>query len=173
MTNDERLKAATDLLQSEPDTAHKLCLDVLKEDPENVPANVMLGVISCRAERYGAALAFFARACELKPQRAEMWNNLGTVYHELKKPAKAREYFQRAQGIREDAMYLANIGVTYSDEGNSAEALKWIQRAEKMGDVHGRARILANPRELPPARWREGAYEGRIAWVGASGPWPA
>lgn len=156
MTNDERLKAATDLLQSEPDAAHKLCLDVLKDDPENTPANVMLGVISCRAERYGTALAFFARACELKPARAEMWNNLGTVYHELKKPAKAREYFKRAQSIREDAMYLANIGVTYSDEGEHAEALKWIQRAEKMG---GKTPAIANAAafaHLSLGQWKDG-----------------
>lgn len=164
MTNDERLKAATDLLQSEPDAAQRLCLDVLKEDPENTPANVMLGVLHCRAEKYGTALAFFARAAELKPHRAEMWNNLGTVYHELKKPAKAREYFKRAQSIKEDPLYVCNIGVTYSDEGEPAEALKWISRAERMGGKTPAVSNAAAFAHLSLGQWKEGwaAYEATL-----------
>lgn len=155
MTPDERLKVATELLQSDPDAAHKLCQDILKDDPECAPANVLLGVISTRAERYGAALAFFYRAAELKPNRAEMWNNLGTVYHELKKPAKAREYFKRALSLKEDPMYLANIGVTYSDEGEHAEALKWIQKAAKSGMTPAIANAAAFA-HLSLGQWAEG-----------------
>ena len=161
MTNDERLKAATDLLQSEPDVAYKLCMDVLKDDPENAPANVMMGVISCRADRYGSALAHFHRAAELKPHRAEMWNNLGTVYHEVKRPAKAREYFKRAVAIKEDAMYLSNVGVTYTDEGDYHEALRWINRAKKLDEDKPAIHTAECFARLSLGQWKEGfaAYE--------------
>jgi hypothetical protein len=161
LTNDERLKNATELLQTEPDVAYRLCMDVLRDDPETAPANVLMGVISCRAGRYGDAIAHFHRAADLNPARAEMWNNLGTVYHEVKRPAKAREYFKRAVAIKEDAMYLSNVGVTYTDEGDYHEALKWINRAKKLGEDKPAIHTAEAFARLSLGQWKEGwaAYE--------------
>ena len=130
---EEKLKEATLCFNEAPDQAYAILHDVLKEDPENCPANTLAGVIQTRAGRYGAALAYFTRARELRPDKAEMWNNLGTIYHEIKKPAKAREYFRRALQLKpNDPLYMTNIGVTYSDEGNPHECLRWVAKVKKI-----------------------------------------
>lgn len=132
----DKLKRAAELINGSPDDASEayvLCGEVLKEDPESAAANTLAGVIQCRAGRYGSALAYFSRAAELRPDKPETWNNIGTVYHELKKPAKAREYFKRALGLKpNDPLYMGNIGVTYSDEGDPAECLRWVAKAKKI-----------------------------------------
>lgn len=160
----ERLQIAHELMRDEPDAAHKLCQEVLRDDPDCTPAHVLIGVIATRAERYGTALVHFEKAAALQPKRAEMWNNVGTVWHEIKRPAKAREFFQRALSCRNDPMYLVNIGVTYSDEGNHAEALKWISKARKLNQNAPGADNAAAFAHLSLGQWRDGwaAYEATL-----------
>lgn len=161
MNQTEKLKAATELLNDEPDAAHKLCQDIVREDPECVPAHTLLGVIATRAERYGTALAHFQLAADLKPDRAEMWNNLGTVYHEIKRPSKAREMFKRALDLKHDPLYMTNIGVTYSDDGDHAEALKWIEKAKRIKPDLPSIQHASAFAHLALGQWAEGwaAYE--------------
>lgn len=128
----DRLRLATELVYDEPDAAYGLCREELRDNPDSHAAWTLAGVIACRAERLPEALAFFERALKINPARAEGWSNLGTALHELRRPAEARVAFRRAYELREDALYVCNIGVTYSDEGNHVEALKWIRKAERM-----------------------------------------
>jgi hypothetical protein len=132
----ERLRAAASLAYDEPDTAYALCQEELTENPDSHAALTLAGVISCRAERYPVALAFFERAVKMNPTRAEGWNNLGTAFHELRQPLRAREAFRRAYELKEDPLYVVNIGVTFSDENNHREAIKWIRKAERMDPNH-------------------------------------
>lgn len=128
----QRLLLAHEIKDEEPDAAYGLCMEELQDNPDQWAAWAIAGSIACRAARLPVALACFERVTVLAPQRADAWNNLGTAWHELKMPVRARECFRRALDISEQALYLVNIGATYSEEGNHVEALKWIRRAERM-----------------------------------------
>ena len=152
----DRLKLAAQIVYDEPDAAYGLCQEELTERPDSHAALTLAGVIACRADKLPVALAFFERAVKVNPQRAEAWNNLGTAWHELKYPLKARECFRRAMELREDALYVVNVGVTYSDEGDHKEALKWIRKAEKIDPGHPSIPAAACFAELAQGDWKNG-----------------
>ena len=143
----ERLILADELKDEEPDAAYGLCMEELEDNPESWVAWTLAGNIACRAQKLPIALALFERAVKIMPGRAETWNNLGTAYHELKNPEKARAAFRRANEISENALYVNNIGATYSEEGNHIEALKWIRKAERM-NYRQRKGILTHDTQL-------------------------
>lgn len=130
-----RLLLAQDIKDTEPDAAYGLCMEELQDNPYQWAAWSLAGSIACKADRLPTALAFFEMTASLQPDRADSWNNLGTVWHALKHPAKARECFRRALSIQEHPLYLCNIGATYSDDGDHIEALKWIRKAQRL-DPH-------------------------------------
>lgn len=165
MTPDAKLQAATQCLDADPDQTYRICEEVLKEDPENAAANTLAGVVMTRADRLGAALAFFSRAAEIKPKRAEMWNNMGTVFHEMRKPAKAREHFKRALELKpDDALYMCNVGVTYSDEAEHEEALRWVAKAEKVNPAVPMIQHAKAFASLALGNWADGwkAYDSTL-----------
>jgi tetratricopeptide (TPR) repeat protein len=79
-------------------------------------------------------------------------NGLGDIWHELGKPAKARQFYERALAIeereygpdhREIASTLINLGNAWGDLGKPAKARQFIERAlaiqeREYGPDHGR-----------------------------------
>jgi len=126
-----RLEQAAEQVGEDPDAAYALCLEELYDDPNSAAANTLAGVIQMRAEKYGAALGFFHRACLLRPDKVETWNNLGACYQDMRFPLHAREVYKKALEVKENAQTCANMAVTYADTNEWATALKWIRRAEK------------------------------------------
>lgn len=71
-------------------------------------------------------------------QTATLYNNIGTVYHDLKEYDKALKYYNMALTIREKvldkehpsvATSYNNIGVVYDNQGNYAKALEYYKMA--------------------------------------------
>jgi hypothetical protein len=93
-----------------------------------------------------------------------MWNNLGTVWHELRQPARARQHFMRALEIRNDPLYMVNVGVTFSDEANHEEALKWLAKAEKIKPELPSLRNASAFANLALGNWEKGwkDYESNL-----------
>jgi tetratricopeptide (TPR) repeat protein len=152
----ERLLLAHEVKDENPDAAYGLCMEELQDNPDQWAAWAMAGSIACKASRLPIALACFERVTTIAPQRADAWNNLGTAWHELKIPAKARECFRRALSITEHPLYLTNIGATYSEEGNHIEALKWIRKAERMDPALQAIPAAAAFAELATGDWANG-----------------
>lgn len=125
-----------DAVQDRPEEAYSIAQRVLRDDPDCAPALFILGTVLTRTERFGEAIPIFERAAKLAPKRNEVLNNLGLSWQECGRPDVARGYFQRALGMQRTPQYLSNMGVTFMDEGNFAEAIKWSNRALDMDPDH-------------------------------------
>lgn len=150
------MRQAESLLKDDPDAAHRLCMEVLRHKPDSLAANTMAGVINHKADRPGAALAYFERVTQLAPHKPEGWNNLGTVYHELRLPIRAREHFMRAWELRKDDWYAANVGATYVETGDYKTALSWVKKALAINPECTNALTNAAFVHLGAGNWSEG-----------------
>src|SRR5512139_1744064 len=125
------LLEASKLVDDDPDEAMRLALAELRDNPNSAAAHTLCGVIMMRAERFGTAQGHFHRACDLRPDKVETWNNLGALYQEMRFPLMARDAYRRALEVVENAQTCAQMAVTYSDTNEWSQAWKWIKRAEK------------------------------------------
>ncbi len=152
----ERLLFANEIKEENPDAAFGLCQEELQDNPSNWAAWSLAGTLAVKGNRLATALAYYQRAADIAPHRSENWNNLGTVWHELKQPETARTCFRRAYEIKEEPLYLVNIGATYSEEGNHIEALKWIHKAQRKAPDLPAIPAAAAFAELATGNWKEG-----------------
>lgn len=150
------LDVAKELLESDPDQAYRICQDHLNAHPESHAAYTLCGVINYRAERFGAALAFFNAALSLNPKQAELLNWIGTVWHDLQRPSIARDYIKRALELKKNPLYMTGIGATYTEDGNHLEAIKWAKKAQAIDpDLIHAKQVLAFA-QLALGDWENG-----------------
>ena len=128
------------LLEDDPDEAHRKCRALLDADPDDALALFLMGTIEARAERFGLAVNIFRRVVDLKPDRAEAWNNVGMAFEGLHKPAKAREAFMAAWNRSKTAGYAGNIALTYLEERQYTKTLEWCEKAFKIDPEHSGAK---------------------------------
>lgn len=124
------------MIQEHPEETYAICQSILREDPDSAPALYMLGTVLTMTERHGEAIPVLERAAKLASKRSSAWNNLGLAWQECGRPDIARGHFQKSLGMERTPQYLSNIGVTYMDEGNFAEAIKWSNRALELDPDH-------------------------------------
>lgn len=107
-----------------------------------------MGIISQSKGDYGKALEFFLKASELDPYNAQIWNNVGSMYFLLKKPAKAREVFERGMGIdggKGSPGIYTNMGILSLTEKKYDDALRYFRKAVELNPDLIEARVnLAN-----------------------------
>ena len=132
----ELLRRAAKVIQETPEETYAIVQTILREDPDNAAALYMLGTVLSMTERHGEAIPVLERAAKLAPKRNSAWNNLGLAWQECGRSDIARGHFQKALGMERTAQYLSNIGVTYMNEGNFAEAIRWSNRALEMEPGH-------------------------------------
>lgn len=158
------LDQAKALLDSDPDECYRLCQQHLTEHPDSHAAYTLCGVVNYRVERYGAALAFFSMALKYNAKQPELWNWLGTCWHELRRPEEARECFLRALQLRQAPQYMTAMAATYSDEGDQRQALRWIDKAEALQPGYLHAKQVSAFAHLALGDWRRGweAYKANL-----------
>ena len=152
---DNRLAAAFQCLDDDPDQAARICHDVLRDDPDEQAALFMLAMVNSRAERFGTSLALFERVTRLNPKRHEAWSNMGMALVECGQPDKAREAFRRAIDIEPRASYMANLGAAYLTEGNYTEALRWAKKSLAIEDNSGAHSVMGFA-SLAAGDWKAG-----------------
>lgn len=150
------LRTAVALIDSDPDAAHDICNDALRDNPNDVLALFLVGNIYAKAERFGPAIAVFERCTRLAPKRDEAWNNLGMAYQECGMRVEAREAFKRAIDLTPKPSYYANLAVTYLTEGDHAAAKQYAKRALKMEPGHDGAWTTLGFASLATGDWQEG-----------------
>ncbi|MEZ5892247.1 MAG: tetratricopeptide repeat protein [Parvularculaceae bacterium] len=103
---------------------------VLRQDPDNVDALRLLGVVCIRQKNHSDAEALLSRAVALAPQFAFGWNNLGLAQSEQGKYAEAEKSF--AQAIRltpRDPEVYATQASSYVQAGRHDDALVYYKKA--------------------------------------------
>lgn len=174
------------LLSEDPDEAHRRCRELLDSDPDDAQALFLMGVVESRAERYGVAYNLFKRVADLKPSRAEAWNNVGMALEGLHKPERAREAFLEAwKRDKRVANYPANVALTYMEQRNYKEALKWCQTAFQLDPEHSGTKTTWGMCNLALGNWKDGwagmahslggkfrkevVYGDEVRWTGEKG----
>lgn len=120
------------LIDEDPDEAAKKAAQTLDQDPENPLALFVIATVYSRAERFGIAANIFTRITQIKPDRAEPWNNLGMCYAGMGDSERAKEAFFKAWGLQKQAIFAANIGMSYHSDRKLNEAIKWCTTALEM-----------------------------------------
>ena len=81
---------------------------------------------------------FIGRAIELEPSVAELWANLGLVYHELGKSSEAIESLTKAARLN-PSLFVPQLflGIEYLAAKNPTAALSYLETAERLrpGDL--------------------------------------
>lgn len=145
------------LIEDDPDEAARQASQLLDKNPDDSLALFLLGTIYNKAERFGLAYSMFLRVVDVKPERAEGWNNVGMVLEGLHQSGKAREAFQEA--LKRDPKcpnYPANIALTYLEQKDYKKALEWCERAFKLDPEHNGAKTTFGMASLALGDWAKG-----------------
>jgi len=181
---EEEVRRAQDLLlDGNLQGAETLLLDILKRNPQNVPALSVLGSLYLRGEKLGKARVCFEEQVRLKPQMAEGHLNLGSVCRRQKDLARAEKEYRAALAV-DPAMgeAAANLSQLLGEGGRAEEGGRVVDEALRAGaesaDLHFQAGLFAAQRNdfekarfhftrsvaLDPTRHAAMANLGRIAW---------
>jgi Tfp pilus assembly protein PilF len=116
--------------------------------------------------RYGEAVSELSTAVSLDPKLTEAHNLLGVAYDKKGFADRAKDSFERAVKLEEDADTLNNLGFSFYQNGNYRAAVDRLKRAAKLAP--GDERILNN---LGLAYCRLGKVdEAYKAFTRATGP---
>lgn len=122
------------------DEAERMYRAVLEEDPLQVDALHLLGLVAQRRGRSAEAVELISRALQQRPNYAEAHYNLGLVYRECGQLEAALACFERAVALRPryaEACY--NLGNTLKDLGRLDEAVAAYRRALRVRPQFGKA----------------------------------
>jgi len=121
---------------------------------------------SLEAGNYNEAISALSTAVSLDPKLTEAHNLLGVAYDKKGFSDRAKESFERAVKIQEDAETLNNLGFSLYQNGNYRAAVDRLKRAAKLAPTD--ERILNN---LGLAYCRLGKVdEAYKAFTRATGP---
>ncbi len=79
--------------------AEQLYVRVLRDDPDNVDAIHLLGVIRHQNKDFVAAESFYRQAVQLQPRYVQAWTNLGSLMQELQRWDDACACFRKAVAV--------------------------------------------------------------------------
>jgi hypothetical protein len=133
--------------------SHGIANDILRDEPDCAPALFLIAVLLCKTARYGQAIPLWEKVCRLKPKKPEAWNNLGMSHQECGQMDKAREAFKRALAIKESPDYLGNIAVTFNEQGDYIEGMRWAKKALKLDPAHVGATATLGFSQLALGDW--------------------
>lgn len=129
------LLQAKDLADTEPDESMRLCNQVMDENPESTDSHIALfmsGYLMMQAERFGIAYHIYQRCAQLRPDKAEIWSNMGMCLENIN-PKKAIEFFDKAFELDpNNAHALANKGLMCLQLGMPQECINFSNRALKI-----------------------------------------
>jgi len=100
---------------------------VLKNEPFNMQALDLLGVISLESKEYISAIELMKRILEIDPKSSFALNNSGVAYLHLKDYANAINFFSKVIEIDPDYVEaLLNLGTCYQQTKNLDAAIKYF-----------------------------------------------
>jgi hypothetical protein len=145
------------LIEEDPDEAARQSSKLLDADPDDALALFLLGSVYAKAEKFGLAFTLFQRVADLRPERAEAWNNVGMALQGMHRSERAREAFFKA--LKRDkgcANYPANIALSFLEQRDYPNALKWCRKAFELDPEHHGAKTTYGMTCLALGDWQEG-----------------
>ncbi|MEM7280133.1 MAG: sulfotransferase [Pseudomonadota bacterium] len=123
--------------EGQSDKAERIYRSLLRDNPDDVDALRLLGVICVKKDQYNDAEAFFTRAVELSPDYWMAWINLGTALNEQQKFSQADEAYKKALAIKPKSVHtLEKLGANCMNEGRLEDAVSWLNKALALDNTH-------------------------------------
>lgn len=163
-SDNDWVRVAQALVESDPDRCVKLCSEVLNREPDNAQALFFIGTIMTRAGKHGLGAALLQRVTQLAPQLDHPWANLGSAYQHMGQETRARQMFQEA-AKRAPGAYDYEIATTYSEQGEWHKAIRHARRALERNPEHDGAKATIGVASLALGDWEAGwkGYEHTLA----------
>lgn len=120
--------------------AATLYVAILAQQPGNVDALHLLGVLKHQTGDHAGGLALIREAAARDPRRPEIQGNLGRVLHTMGKGAEAEAAYRAALDIDPGFVdALTNLGALQLETGRIEEAIGTLKRAVDRDADHGNA----------------------------------
>ncbi len=94
---------------AQPMKGIQLLLGITREEPDNIPANLMLGKMSIRSAQYQKALGRFETVLKKDPENTEAMYLLAVVYKELGQKEKAIELLEKCKAKVDNPEFSKDI----------------------------------------------------------------
>jgi tetratricopeptide (TPR) repeat protein len=124
--------------------AKRLCLEIIKIDPDNFEINKLLGIVEAKHLNYLEALKLLKKANAIKDTDPYLLNCIANVYQEIDEPLKAIYYYDQSIKIK------ANFFQAYTNRGIALKKIKKIDESLESFN----ASLKINPKDID-------AYIGR------------
>jgi protein O-GlcNAc transferase len=119
--------------QGKQDQAVKLLRDVIKADPRNADARLLLGSLLMEGGQRAESIAQLGEAVRLLPKSAEAHNALGEAYNTFGEMSKARPEFERAVGLDpRHAQAHVNLAAILLQQGEAQLAVPHLDQAIRL-----------------------------------------
>ena len=122
--------------------AIKLFEKILKEDPNHLQSNFILGTVYAQNNNFEKAYNFLDKAIQIKPFFLEAHNNLGLLNMEQGNLKNATECFEKVININPNySDAYNNLGMTLLKSGNKKNAKKKFEKAIEINQKHFQAKL--------------------------------
>jgi len=109
---------------------------VIEQFPDHPTAYHRLGVVSDRQRRHDEAEKLFLRALAMRPNDAQLLNDLGYCFYLQGKLAKAQKALHEAVSLEpSNRRYRNNLGLVYGQMGNYRDAHAHFEKAGSKADA--------------------------------------
>ncbi len=126
-------KAQVAFERKEDEKACQALMEVLKKDPDNLPALKMLGAIRAAMDQHQAASTYFAKVVLAEPTQASNFYNFGASLHKIGQLDEALACYNEALTLQPDyAEAMSNKGAIYRDKNEFENALACYQAVIEM-----------------------------------------
>lgn len=159
--NLDAIRKATELYNANDLDGSFAIIDAqLLKEPNDAQALTLAASILKKAKKLPVAYQLAKRACDLRPERSEVWNTLGHCAQQLWQQDEAfssyRKALQRAQTNTHRALYLNNIGSVHIDNGEYAKAEPFVRQSLEIDPNDAMARHNLGLVLLAQRQWTEG-----------------
>ena len=106
------------------DEANNVYLEILQQQPQQVEAIAMLGIIAHQTGAYDRAIAYYQEALAIKPDYPEAYNNLGASFWEQGRIEEAIAAYEEAIAIKPDYIdAYNNLAIALERQGKNQQAI--------------------------------------------------
>jgi len=121
---------------------------VLKKQPNHPVAHHRLAVIADRQKDYASALHHYGAALKVKPNDADLLNDVGYSYYLQHRYQESEKFLQKAVRFHPShSRAWSNLGLLYGTQGNYDRALAMFRRSGSEADAQAKlANLFPNGR---------------------------
>ena len=131
----ERILEAKALADSDPQKALKILNDILNENPDSADSEIalfMVAYVLMNQERNGLAYHILQRCAQMRPNRSEIYSNMGMCFDVTDKERAIQLHSKAIQLDKKNANAIANKALMYLQTGKPQQCIQLSDEALKL-----------------------------------------